>query len=486
MITSTYARHAEAHPDKIAIHTAGEQITYRAWHELVCRTANWFSEKIEGRGKVGLFVPNGIPFLQLFAGAAMAGQIAVPFDVKWKANELQQRLDLAKPSLLITTKRLASRFHGMDTEVFFWEEIAEEIQRAVNSWNEEEDEERLFYIGFTSGTTGRPKAFVMSDRSWVQSFSSSQYDFQLNGMDEVLIPGALVHSHFLYGAICGLYFGSSVYILETFSPVTALQRINDYPISVLYVVPTMVEAMAANGTRMVKHLTIISSGAKWNEHSKEKIHSQFPNITMYEFYGSSETSFITYSNNESNRKKPASVGEACKHVELQIRDADGRVVETGCVGKVYVRSPFLFSGYIQPPHDELRSIEDEAGWITVDDIGYLDEEGFLYLNGRENSMIICGGENVYPEEIEAVLHAHPGVEEAAVIGVEDSYWGQVPVAFIRGDASKQQLQKHCLAHLSTFKCPRRWQFIDQFPYTTSGKIERYRLRQLLLGEAMEH
>lgn len=485
-ITSTYEMHVKNHPEKIAVYTENLAINYRDWAELIQKTANWLTNSVGKEGNVGILLPNGIPFLQLFAGASAAGLIVVPLDVKWKRGELEQRLALAKPSIVITTKALSQRFGLNSHEVLIWEEIAENIQEAETVMQVQSVEETLFYMGFTSGTTGVPKAFVRHHQSWIKSFSSSRNNLELSGTDHVLIPGALVHSHFLYGAICTLYLGGTVYLQPTFSPRNVLDWMQRLPITVIYTVPTMNEAIVAQSIQMKQPFKIISSGAKWNEASKNKIRKRFPNMMMYEFYGASELSFVTYLHDAWNQEKPMSVGKACDGVHLEIRDANGNEVENGVIGKIYVKSPLLFAGYVQPNTDVLQTLQDDNGWVTVDDLGYLDDEGFLYLVGREKSMIICGGENVYPEEVEAVLLTHPDVEEAAVIGVENRYWGQVPVAFIQGDVPRSELRKLCRDQLSTFKVPKKWYFVEAFDYTTSGKIARHALEKLLPAEVGQH
>ena len=129
-----------------------------------------------------------------------------------------------------------------------------------------------------------------------------------------------------------------------------------------------------------------------------------------------------------------------------------------------------FMGYII---DGVLTQELNAeGWMTVRDVGYEDEEGFIYIVGREKNMILFGGINIYPEEIESVLHEHPAVDEIVVIGVKDSYWGEKPVAIVKGSATKQQLKSFCLQRLSSFKIPKEWHFVDRIPYTNSGKIAR--------------
>lgn len=164
-------------------------------------------------------------------------------------------------------------------------------------------------------------------------------------------------------------------------------------------------------------------------------------------------------------------------MQVRICNEVGEEVQKGEIGTVYVKSDQFFMGYII---DGVLTRELNAeGWMTVRDIGYEDEEGFIYIVGREKNMILFGGINIYPEEIESVLHEHPAVDEIVVIGVKDSYWGEKPVAIVKGSATKQQLKSFCLQRLSSFKIPKEWHFVDGIPYTNSGKIARMEAKSMI-------
>ncbi|HZG70344.1 MAG TPA: hypothetical protein VEY51_02325, partial [Chondromyces sp.] len=158
-----------------------------------------------------------------------------------------------------------------------------------------------------------------------------------------------------------------------------------------------------------------------------------------------------------------------------VRGAAGEVLPPGEAGTIYVKSSMLFSGYIMD--SMLENVQDADGWVTVHDAGYLDEDGFLYLVGREKNMIISGGINIFPEEIEAVVKKHPNVTEAVVVGMPDSYWGEVLLAFYSGQVAPAELKRHCRQYLSAYKVPRIWKRIDSFPYTSSGKVARQKLKE---------
>ena len=402
-VTSSYKQQVIDNPDKIAIQSSSEAITYRDWYTVVCKTANWIHSITATRDAVGIFMPNSIAFLQLFTGAAMAGRIATTFDSKWKPAELEQRLAISSPSVVITTAELADRIKSTAFTIIIWEDALKQILQCNSSWNEKISGEEPFYMGFTSGTTGVPKAFIRSHDSWIASFECSRHEFHINETDHVLIPGALIHSHFLYGAISGLYLGATIYLLDKFSPILALNFIKNHPITMLYVVPTMVEAMLLEDVIIDKPIQIISSGAKWEEDSKRKIRMQFLHVKLFEFYGASELSFVSFWCNDSDEDKLGSVGKPFHNVEIQIKHAHLDEESSREIGVIFIRSRMIFDGYIHPESRSIQSIKDNDGWVTVDDMGYLDEDGYLYIVGREKNMILYGGVNVFPEEIESVL-----------------------------------------------------------------------------------
>lgn len=481
-ITSSYKNHILLRPDKIAVQTASEAITYSEWNGLICQTANWL-HSITGIGKtIGIFMPNGAPFLQIFLGTSMSGRIAATFDAKWKPTELIQRLAISTPSIIIATKALAERIKGTNSNVILWENALEVISNFDTSFDLHVKGEAPFYMGFTSGTTGSPKAFLRAHDSWVASFDCNRNDFHMTETGHVLIPGALIHSHFLYGAVSTLALGSTIYLMESFSSIQALNFIKNFPVTVLYVVPTMLEAMLSENITINKPLKIICSGAKWEVNSKNKIQKHFPQVSMFEFYGASELSFVSVLDDIGNKYKPDSVGKPCHNVEIQIRNSIIDKEYKHAIGKIFVRSLMVFTGYVDRRSCSIQSGNEDDGWTTVDDMGYLDEDGYLYIVGREKNMFLYGGVNVFPEEIETILMAHSEVEEAAVIGMKDIYWGEIPIAVIKGTASKKALRKLCRDSLSSYKLPRQWYFVEEIPYTTSGKIARMRVKQIVETE----
>ena len=478
-ITSTYAEHAKNTPDKIAIQTYNQKINYLDWHEQVGKTAKWFHSLPSTNKTIGIYLPNGIPFLQLFAGASAAGWIAVPFDLKWKETELQNRINLFSPSMLITTRDMYHKLRRIYPNVMLWEDCLKEIKQKCFTESVMIDGDLPFYMGFTSGSTGNPKAFIRSHTSWVESFQCNRVDLQIDEFDHVLIPGAMIHSHFLYGAISTLFLGGTVYVLEKFSPTQTLSFMHTYPISVVYLVPTMIEALLKEDDLIERPVKMVSSGAKWEDDSKRRMRKKFPYLSLYELFGASELSFITVLTDQQHKQKPESVGKPCLNVDIQIRHSNQQIARPNEIGKIYVKSNMMFMGYLHANHQALQSIEDENGWITVDDMGYLDEDGYLYISGRENHMILYGGINIFPEEIETILSSHKNVDMVAVVGIVDSYWGQMITAVVKGSASKKELRGLCREKLASYKVPRKWYFVEEMPLISSGKIDRVQIKDMI-------
>lgn len=484
-IIKEYKKHASLQPNKIAIKENDRALTYKEWFESVCKVANWLRVTESKNKTIAIVLENRMEFLQLFAGAAMAGWVCVPLDVKWKKDELKERLAISNSDMVVTEGYKLNDILDEERRVFAIDEWKQIIENYLpRDYLGENVQNAPFYMGFTSGSTGKAKAFLRAQQSWVHSFDCNVHDFHMRKEDSILIAGTLVHSLFLYGAISALYEGQTVHVMRKFIPDQVLDKLETENISVMYTVPTMLESLYKENRIIENKMKIISSGAKWEAEAKEKIKSIFPYAKKYEFYGASELSFVTALVDDESEKKPNSVGKPCHNVQVRICNEAGEEVQLGEIGTVYVKSDQFFMGYIL---DGVLVPElTEEGWMTVHDVGYQDEEGFIYIVGREKNMILFGGINIYPEEIESVLYTHQAVEEIVVVGVKDSYWGEKPVAIVKGSATKQQLKSFCLQRLSSFKIPKEWYFVDKIPYTNSGKVARIAAESIVRNQEKIH
>ena len=472
-VTSPYRNFAEKNPNKPAIITDEKVVLYQQWHEDVQRAAAAFSTEESVTRRVALFLPNGYLFLQLFAGACEAGWANIVGDMRWKKDEIVERLRQTSPDLIIADVKMKSIFQSYPGNVLFSDEVENWLDNE-REWQRGEDNVP-FYIGFTSGSTGKPKAFVRSQQSWVESFRCNSVDIGIESGDHALIPGSFVSSTFLFGALGTLFFGGTIYVLKKFNPTRFMSYLQTYPISTIYVVPTMLHALIEEEHKCDRAVRIISTGAKWLPKTKKEMLKRFPNAFLYEFYGSSELSYVTVLKNEEQQEYADSVGRAFHNVELSIRNQKGHEVEVGEEGVLYVKSNMLFDGYINNEEETNKVLHGE--WATVHDVAKRDEEGYIYILGRQNDMILYGGINIYPQEIEQILKKCEGVEEAVVLGIKDEHWGEKVATCIKGDVPLDELKRFCLENLTAYKVPRLWKKTEAFPYTTGGKISRQEVRK---------
>lgn len=340
-----------------------------------------------------------------------------------------------------------------------------------------------FYVGFTSGSTGIPKGYRRSHASWLTSFELSRTLFALQPGDRVMAPGSLATSLHLFGVIQALQAGIGVVLVPRFRPRTVLKAIDEQGVTALYGTPTQIKLLLQSTERDalaplpgLQHLII--SGAKWPESTRQALRQHFPNARLTEFYGTSEMSFIALHNDQA-RAPEASVGRAVPGVDLRIGPSAHTKVASGERGRIWVRSAMVFDGYECGGGDEIAR---EGDWLTVGDHGYLDEDGYLYLVGREKRMIVSSGLNLYPEEVEAWLVQHPAVNQAALLGLPDELRGHKIAAVVQTDGSSitaDSLRQHCRHRFPASQLPKVWYFLDQWPLTNSGKTDIVALERWL-------
>ncbi|MGB3491418.1 MAG: AMP-binding protein [Elainellaceae cyanobacterium] len=344
-----------------------------------------------------------------------------------------------------------------------------------------------FYIGFTSGTTGQPKGVIRSHQSWINSFRISRQVFGFAPDESILVPGSLVHSLSLYTALEALVQGATLHLLPSFHPKHALHRLSSEPITRLVAVPTLLGAIARAMQRRALSCptvrSIISAGSKLSPKLRHQLQKGFPNAEVLEYYGASELSFISLASSQDSVPLH-SVGRPFPEVTVGIRRPTGEPAPPGEIGQISIQSAMICSGYLDPTDD--TGFRIEQGWATVGDRGWLDDQGFLYLAGRERDMVICNGVNVYPAEVEAALVTHPAIEEAIVLGLPDDCRGDRLYAVLTlsdGEVlNRADVTRHLQMCLEPAKCPRQWFVTEALPLTSSGKIDRATLlRNVLSG-----
>lgn len=460
-ITSTLSIRANQSPDSVFLQTSERTFTYSEWEIVTKKAAFWLLSHRKKGKTVAVTAANQWETLALFCGAARAGWIFMPFDPRITEQERKERLALASPSVFIGSHELT--------------ETGRKIMSSPVSDYCHQDKEAIFYSGFTSGSSGVPKQFGRSHFSWIKSFEAGLADFPIQGNETAVIAGPIHHSLFLYGAAFAIFSGQQIFLLEKFLPQKTVHVLNERTPFVFYAVPTMLESLFPVFCQFAKGLVFLS-GAGWPAERKQDWMNTYPHAWLYEFYGASELSFVSYMTPEDFKSKPDASGKPSSGVEIEIRLKNKTKAAAYETGTVFVKSPMLFNGYAKGGQFHLEIEED--GFYTVGDAGYLDEDGYLYVVGREQFMIITGGVNVYPEEVERIINLCPSVKEAAVTSFPDRRLGEKIVCFYSGDASIQQLRFFTKKRISVEKIPRIWVKISALPRTSNGKIARNDLIKL--------
>jgi long-chain acyl-CoA synthetase len=453
-----------------------------SWSELFSEV-ECLSREIAARvpkgARVALSLTDPARLLIAFFACARSGTIAMVYDPGWP-EERRAGIDAAvSPALLLDGPWFDAFSQSARDAPEPEPGTGMPLERAPG-------EQDPFYAGFTSGSTGAPKGYCRSHRSWLESFAVSAQEFAIGPGDRIIVPGNMVHSLHLYGAVHGLHAGAKVEVVERFNPRFLAERLRQPGSAVFYATPTQIhyvaEELKRSGVATPVRL-VLASGAKWRDEDRSAMAKVFPSARLMEFYGASEMSFVTLSIPEE--KVPAgSVGRAAAGVEIRIRSDTGDDLPAGQTGTIWVRSLMLFDGYICGGGTEVAR---DGDWLTVGDRGLLDEDGFLFLAGRTKRMIVTSGLNIYPEEIEQVLLSHPDVALTAIVARPDPVRGSVMIACVAlkpgANANEVSLRRHCLGKLGRSRTPRRFIIRSALPLTPGGKTDLVALeRDVLAGE----
>jgi len=340
-----------------------------------------------------------------------------------------------------------------------------------------------FYLGYTSGTTGKPKGAIITQRNRALAYHYWALEFGIRPDDIALHCGPFHHTAPFTFVLTQLFMGGTVVILDAFNGEAALKAISRYGVTWAFTVPFMLdrllEARRSSESGSVDSLRMLISGASTlPTRTKRAILSEFPNASLHEFYGATEAGVITNLRPEDQREKLRSVGQPVADIRIEIRDDEGRPCGTGHTGHIWLNGPTLLEGYYGDP-DKTREVK-QGEWCLLGDVGWLDEEGFLYLVDRSKDVIKSGGVNVYPIEIEEVILQVEDVLECAVVGMADERWGESVQAFLvvrdpEGDV-EARVRAVCARELAGYKCPKKYHFIESLPRNANGKVLKRVLR----------
>jgi long-chain acyl-CoA synthetase len=440
--------------------------------------------------RVVVMLPNCPEVLQAYAAILKMGAVAVPVVFLLGAREVRHILAHSEARVVITSSELADKAEGFTGSIILvggempgvmtWEEaVARESDRFEIVARDDGD---LAVVLYTAGTTGQPKGVALSHRNLAANARSAASLYELDRERWALAVLPLSHSYGLTLANASAILGTRAVLLRWFNPELVLETIQRYRVQQMAGVPTMYVYLLNYpdaGRFDTTSMRVWGSGAApLPIEIVEPFEKKFGG-RLQEGYGLTEAAPVVAATRVSGERKLGSVGPPIPGVEVTIQDNDDRVLPVGEIGEVCVRGENVMLGYYKMPEETATTIR--GGWLRTGDMGRLDADNFLYIVERKKDLIIRGGFNIYPREVEDVLYAHPRIAEAAVVGAPDAVMGEEVVAFVvvkdGQTTTADEVIAFCQERLTRFKCPRQVRFVGSLPKSPIGKILRKELRE---------
>jgi acyl-CoA synthetase (AMP-forming)/AMP-acid ligase II len=492
-------RNAWKFPVKIAAKDKLRATTYGELNRRVSQLANGLLAAGVRRGDaVALSVGNRVEHLEILFATAKIGALAIPLDVNWKALELASVVAALEPCLIILQEDCAVEFDKAKTlkKLDFLKSISLSADLSysglLNSQSDQEpavnvDENDPFAVLLTSGTTGFPKGCLATQRTFVFHCINNAIEKGLGAHDTAILSSPIYFNAGRSFTLGIIYFGGTMILHERFDAEEVLRTIERDKVTYVGAVPTMCERMlhvlesTKYDTSTLRCLAI--TGGKVHPAVLEGLERNVtPNI--YRTYASTDSGQMAISKPADMAAKPNAAGRPVWCVDLRIVDDHNNPVKVGDVGEIICQSPLASHGYYKNPEATNASFRD--GWFYTGDLGYFDEEGFLFVVGRKKDMVKSGGISIYPSEIESVIYSHPAILEAAVIGVPDAQWGEAVKAVVVIKAGTnlraEDLLGFCKERLSAYKVPKSVEFRSSLPHTDVGKVNKVKLKEIILSE----
>ncbi|OAT81683.1 class I adenylate-forming enzyme family protein [Desulfotomaculum copahuensis] len=498
-------------PDKVAAVYEDNRVTYS---ELNAR-ANKFAQAMLAKGfrrgdKVAIILYNCIEFLEIYHGLARIGVISVPVNFRLVPEEREYIINNSDAKGLIIGEEFIfdlrpQKLPKIKPHNCIVVGSINQLPRYMNGYENllrdqphhepmvDSNEADLFYLGYTSGTTGFPKGAMIQVRGTLEVVKNALLRNAnrpgVNMSDRVLLAiMPICHSNSIWATLITLWMGGTNVIFPSgkFNAEKVLATIEKERVTTTSMVPTMIIKILELPEEIkckydISSLTSLgSSSAPLLSKTKEDALKFFKNVKFSEGYGSTETGALTTLRHKDQMRKVRSIGKPNPGIEIKLVNEKNKIISNpGEVGVLWAKAPSAFVGYYKDPVKTKEAIDGE--WATAGDMAYFDDEGYYFLVDRKNDMIISGGENIYPAEIEEVLSKHPAVSEVAVIGVPHEKWGEEVKALVllkdEAKVNEEDLINYCKERLAGYKRPRSIEFVKDFPRTATGKILKRTLRQ---------
>lgn len=484
------ARRAALSPDRFALIAGAARWSFADLNRRVAgATAQLRARQVQPGDRIALLVGNTPAFVTLAHAIPRQRAILVPLNSRLAAPELAWQLGDVGARLLVhdtTWASLAAKVQRLqpDLQLLRDEDVNDADGRSSPGESSDGaiDTSTVHTIIYTSGTTGRPKGVMLTHGNHWWSAIGSLLNLGLHADDRWLAVLPLFHVGGLAILLRGVIYGIPVVLHERFDPVAVNRAIDADGVTIVSVVSTMLQRMldARGESPFPPSLRcVLLGGGPAPVALLERCAGQ--RVPVVQTYGLTEAAsqVATLAPADAHRKL-GSAGQPLLSTELRI-ERDGGPAPLGTVGEILVRGPSVTIGYFHRPEDTARALRD--GWLHTGDLGYRDDDGYLYVVDRRADLIISGGENVYPAEVEATLLAHAGIEDAGVVGVPDPRWGQVPIAAVvqrpGAASSAAEIIAFCAERLARYKVPAQVCFVDALPRNAAGKLRRAVLRERL-------
>lgn len=494
------AMHARIYPDKIGARDLEREMTFNVWHNRACRLANALLGIGLSKGdRVCVLAYNCVEWLEIYAATAMAGLVAVPINFRLSGKEFQYIVENCEAKAFIVQDALLEELESVRSELpvsaqnFIgfggtcpagyraYEDLIAKAKDSSPGIDVRGDDP--WTLMYTSGTTGKPKGAIRNHRGGAMLSLVTEVELGLSARDAALLVMPMCHANSLYFFGAFTYCGAActVYSRKSFDPEHLVRTLAEGGSTFTSLVPTHY-IMTLDLPAAVRHqynvdavTKLMISSAPARRDTKLAIMDYFRNSGLFELYGSTEAGWVTMLHPDKQFTKLGSVGRECVGSRpIRLLDSAGNEVAEGEAGELYSCNAYTFDGYWKLPEKTKEAFRGD--YCTVGDLARRDEDGYIFLVDRKSNMIISGGENVYPSEVEALLVAHPKVKDAAVIGVNDEKWGErVHAVIVARDGempTHEEILDWCKTRIAGYKRPRSLSFIreEEMPRTATGKI----------------
>ena len=484
---------ASRNPGKLAYRHRQRSRTYAQLIDRIDRVTTALSADVGlCNGDHGAIVAqNSIEYMEIVIGAAQAGVALATVNPKLSPLEIKAICEDANARVLFIDGASAAQLadveiDGIERTIVIDDGLEDWLGNVNNIVIPEAEEWGTFTIPYTSGTTGKPKGVLVPHRSRILSILAMASEYGCFAPDDRFLSIApMCHGAGMIFSLAPVFLGGYAEIMDAFDPEQVMVKLKNEAMTGFFGVPTHFSAIFSLQQSFLQehrpaHLkSVISNAAALPQSMKETLVEFFGPGILHETYGSTEAGIVLNLRPADQLRKNASVGQPITGTLVSVRDEDGNECATDEVGELFSTSPYLFNGYWKRPEETAESYQD--GWVTVGDLVRRDAEGYLYIVDRKKDMVISGGVNIYPREIEEVMITHPEVADVAVIGVPDEKWGESLKAYVvtksGASANKEALMEFCESKIARMKIPRIIDFIDVIPRNATGKVLKTELRK---------